>query len=291
MMHREGILMSKTMSIRLAVIFLAIGSLWVAWTQQRKGAAQPAALSIEKVADDLHVIIGGGGNIGVLVTDEGVVLIDDKFDRDVENILAKVKSVTSQPVRYVINTHHHGDHSGGNAKLLKQAEIVMHKNARANVLKNSQAGASRLTFNDEASLYLGGKEIRVMHFGRSHTSGDAVVYFPHLKVVHTGDMFIRGAPFIDYGNGGSAVDWDQTIGQVLQLDFDTVIPGHGPVGKRSDMTKWRADYEVFRTRFSELKRAGKSADEIKAEVSFDGLTGWDWSRLLLRSLPGLYHEL
>ena len=284
--------MTKAAAIRFIAAFLTAGSLWLAWTQQRKsGQPRPAELAIDKIADDLYVIIGGGGNIGVLVTEEGVALVDDKFDRDVENILAKVKSVTDRPVRYVVNTHHHGDHSGGNAKLLAQAEIVMHKNARANVLKNSQPGASRLTYAKEASLYLGGKEIRVMHFGRAHTNGDSVIYFPHRKVIHTGDMFIRGAPFIDYANGGSALAWDRTISQVLQLDFDTVIPGHGPVGKRTDIAKWRADYELFRTRFRAIKRSGKSAEEIQAEISFEGMTGWNWSRLLLRSLPGLYKEL
>ena len=284
--------MTKAAAIRFIAAFLTAGSLWLAWTQQRKsGQPRPAELAIDKIADDLYVIIGGGGNIGVLVTEEGVALVDDKFDRDVENILAKVKSVTDRPVRYVVNTHHHGDHSGGNAKLLAQAEIVMHKNARANVLKNSQPGASRLTYAKEASLYLGGKEIRVMHFGRAHTNGDSVIYFPHRKVIHTGDMFIRGAPFIDYANGGSALAWDRTISQVLQLDFDTVIPGHGPVGKRTDIAKWRADYELFRTRFRAIKRSGKSAEEIQAEISFEGMTGWNWSRLLLRSLPGLYEEL
>ena len=284
--------MMKAAAIRFIAAFLTAGSLWLAWTQQRKsGQPRPAELAIDKIADDLYVIIGGGGNIGVLVTEEGVALVDDKFDRDVENILAKVKSVTDRPVRYVVNTHHHGDHSGGNAKLLAQAEIVMHKNARANVLKNSQPGASRLTYAKEASLYLGGKEIRVMHFGRAHTNGDSVIYFPHRKVIHTGDMFIRGAPFIDYANGGSALAWDRTISQVLQLDFDTVIPGHGPVGKRTDIAKWRADYELFRTRFRAIKRSGKSAEEIQAEISFEGMTGWNWSRLLLRSLPGLYEEL
>ena len=284
--------MTKAAAIRFIAAFLTAGSLWLAWTQQRKGGQpRPADLAIDKIADDLYVIIGGGGNIGVLVTEEGVALVDDKFDRDVENILAKVKSVTDRPVRYVVNTHHHGDHSGGNAKLLAQAEIVMHKNARANVLKNSQPGASRLTYAKEASLYLGGKEIRVMHFGRAHTNGDSVIYFPHRKVIHTGDMFIRGAPFIDYANGGSALAWDRTISQVLQLDFDTVIPGHGPVGKRTDIAKWRADYELFRTRFRAIKRSGKSAEEIQAEISFEGMTGWNWSRLLLRSLPGLYEEL
>ncbi len=284
--------MTKTAAIRFIAAFLTIGSLWLAWTQQRKGGqSRPAELTIDKIADDLYVIFGGGGNIGVLVTDEGVVLVDDKFDRDVENILSQVKSVTDRPVRYVVNTHHHGDHSGGNAKLLAQAEIVMHKNARANVLKNSQPGASRLTYSKETSLYLGGKEVRVMHFGRAHTNGDSVIYFPHRKVIHTGDMFIRGAPFIDYGNGGSALAWDRTISQVLQLDFDTVIPGHGPLGERTDIAKWRADYELFRTRFRAIKRSGKSAEEIQAEISFDGMTGWNWSRLLLRSLPGLYEEL
>ena len=126
--------MQRSTSIRLAGLTLAIGGVWVALTQQPP--AQP--LTVEKIADDLHVIVGSGGNVGVLTTSDGVILIDDKFERNVPEILAKVKSITSQPLKYVINTHQHGDHTGGNQSLMTSAEIFAHKNAAANMVTGSQ---------------------------------------------------------------------------------------------------------------------------------------------------------
>ena len=133
-------------------------------------SAQPAKkarppLGIEKVTDDLFVIIGNGGNVAVLVTNEGVILVDDKFEEDYEAIMAQVKTVTSQPVKYVFNTHHHSDHSGGNARFIEVAEIISHKNARANAEGGKQASApklrpARITFTEETSVFLGGKEVR-----------------------------------------------------------------------------------------------------------------------------------
>jgi glyoxylase-like metal-dependent hydrolase (beta-lactamase superfamily II) len=165
----------------------------LAWAQV---ARQP--LTMEKVTANLYVIFGNGGNVAVLPTSEGVILVDDKFDQDGPEIRAKVKSITDQPIRYIINTHHHPDHTGGNRAFLESsAEIIAHRNARATMVEQKMPGLPRITFSDEAQLFLGGQEVRVRYFGRGHTSGDALVFFPSEHAVHTGDLFVRGAPFID----------------------------------------------------------------------------------------------
>ena len=166
--------MTRTSIVRLSagVVFLAAS--WIAYTQN-----QPPQLTISKVKDDLYQIVGDGGNVAVYVTNEGVILVDDKYDQDHDAIVEKVKSVTSQPVKYVLSTHHHADHSGGNAKFLPTAEIISTANARANIVEHKQSNAppgvapARLVFTEECSVFLGGKEVRSRHFGRGHTNGDA----------------------------------------------------------------------------------------------------------------------
>ena len=215
--------MSKTFVVRFVLGAICACGTWIAFTQP---PAQP--LTVEKISDDLHVIVGSGGNVAVLSTSNGMIVVDDKFERNVPEILAKIKTISDKPVKYVLNTHHHGDHTGGNAKLMESpVEIIAHKNARANMVKSSQPGQPRITFSDETAVYLGGKEVQARYVGRGHTNGDAIVYFPALKVVHTGDLFVPGGPFVDYANGGSAVAWTNTIDEILKLDFVTLIPGHG----------------------------------------------------------------
>lgn len=257
-------------------------------------AKPPGPLSIERVKDNLYMIAGEGGNVAVYVTGEGVVLVDDMFDRNHADILAKVASITDQPIRYVINTHQHDDHAGGDLKMLPIAEVIAHKNVRANLTDIKQPyyedtpgtpiGLPRLTFNDEFSLYLGGKEVRALYFGRGHTSGDAVIYFPDLKAIHTGDLFLsigRAPPgdrpagvniYVDYAQGGSFLDWTGTLDGVLGLDFDTVIPGHGAVGTKANVAKFRADLEAMRNRIAGMIRNGATKDEVV--TTFERDYGW-----------------
>ncbi|MCH7750397.1 MAG: MBL fold metallo-hydrolase, partial [Acidobacteria bacterium] len=193
---------------------------------------QEARLQIREVKDGLYVIPGfdgnmSGGNVAVRVTDDGVIIVDDKYLYSYDFIAAQVRSVTDQPIRYVLNTHHHSDHAGSNADFMSDAEVIAHKNARANIVRNNQTGAPRVIFADEAAVFLGGVEVQARHFGRGHTNGDAVVYFPDLRTVHTGDLFIFGdrldgstlAPFWDFGNGGSAAEWPAPLNALLELDF------------------------------------------------------------------------
>jgi glyoxylase-like metal-dependent hydrolase (beta-lactamase superfamily II) len=244
------------------------------------------------VADDLHVIVGSGGNVAVLTTPDGVILVDDKFERNVPEILERVKQITDKPVRYVLNTHHHGDHSGGNQKLMAESgvEIIAHRNARANMVRTSMPGIPRITFSNETAVHLGGKEVQARYFGRGHTNGDIVIAFPTHKVIHMGDLLNAGGPFIDYSANGSGMEWTKTIDEVLKTEFDTVIPGHGPIMKRNDMLEWKKKFETMRDRVSELRRQGKSQEETAKIVKVDDL-GWGSSALVKRSLPGLYEEL
>src|SRR5215475_6959480 len=273
----------KTLGSILLAAFLLQGA-WVVYTQNQK---PPGPLRIQKIKGDLFMISGEGGNVAVYVTSEGVVLVDDMFDRNHADILAQVKSVTDKPLRYVINTHQHDDHAGGDLKMLPIAEVVAHKNARANLVDIKQPyyedtpgtpiGLPRVTFSDELSVHLGGKEVRAKYFDRGHTSGDIVVYFPELKVVHTGDLFLgrqagRGGQastrplgvniYVDYAQGGSFFDWTKTLDGALQLDFDTVIPGHGPVSSKDDVIKFRQDLEAMRNRLMAMVKDGKSKDDM-----------------------------
>ena len=278
--------MNKAVAIRLSGIGLALAGLWLMWSQ----AQQRQPLTMEKVSANLYVIIGNGGNVAVMPTNEGVLVVDDKFAQDAPEIMAKIKSVSDKPVRYVLNTHQHGDHTGGNdAMLAAGAQILIHKNARENMVAGKQPGLPQVTFADEAQVFLDGKEVQARHLGRGHTNGDSVIYFPSERVLHTGDLFVNGqAPFIDYSAHGSIVEWDKTIEQAIQYDVDTVIPGHGPVAKKADLVKWRQTLATLRTRAS-AACAGGAADAIKRLDLKD--LGMGPSPLFERSMPGICQEL
>jgi cyclase len=275
--------MRKIAAVRIVLASLAGLGVWLAWAQN-----PPQPLTTQKVTDNLYVIIGDGGNSAFMPTSEGVILVDDKFAADAPQILAKVKVVTDKPIRYVLNTHQHGDHTGGNEALLAaNAEIVIQKNARANMVTGKQPGLPHITFTDESQIFLGGKEVVARHLGRGHTNGDAVIYFPSERVLHTGDLFVVGAPYCDANNGGSIKEWDQTLQKALQYDFDIVIPGHGPVSKREDLVKFVQTMATVRDRVRQACASGSDAAD-KLDVS--GL-GFQPSTLFKSGVPGMCKEL
>ncbi len=286
--------MDRTHIARLSVTLLFLLFSWIAYTQNQ--GKQAPQLTINKVKDDLYNIEGDGGNVAVLVTSEGVILVDDKFDRDHDAIVANIKSVTNQPVKYVLSTHHHADHSGGNAMFLPTAEIISTANARTNILEHKQSNAppgvapARLVFTQETAVFLGGKEARARHFGRGHTNGDAVIYFPALRTIHTGDLMAGTSPLIDYPGGGSVVEWTKTLDAAMKLDFDTVIPGHGKVTNKAGLLAYRDNVEKLRNRVSGLIREGKGQDDVGKVVMAE--YGWAAGSLNMQwSLPGMMTEL
>jgi cyclase len=285
--------MSRTLIARMSAGALLLAGCWIAYTQN---PGKPPDLTLNKIKDDLYEIEGDGGNVAVYVTNEGVILVDDKFEQDFENIMAKVKSVTSQPVKYVVTTHHHSDHSGGNVKFLPLAEIISTANARANIVGHKQPGApadmtpARVVFTDECSVFLGGKEVRARYFGRGHTNGDAFVYFPAQRTIHTGDMMAGTTPLIDYPGGGSLKAWAQTLDEALKLDFDTVIPGHGPVTTKAGLLAYRNNVEKLRNRAASLIHEGKTQDEVGQVMIAE--FGWGPKSMQMQwSLPGMMAEL
>jgi glyoxylase-like metal-dependent hydrolase (beta-lactamase superfamily II) len=271
---------------RVTIGVLGIAGLWIAWSQQ-----QPRPpLTIQKVTDNLWVIMNNGGNVAVLPTSEGVILVDDKFAQDAPEILAKVKTVSDKPIRYVLNTHQHGDHTGGNESLMAaNAQVIITKRARANMLEAKQPGLPQITFTDEAQVFLGGKEVAARYVGRGHTNGDAVIYFPSERVLHTGDLFVSsGAPFCDTANGGSIKEWDATIRKALELDFDTVIPGHGAMVKRADLVKWVDTLATIRTRVKTACAGGPADAASRIDLKDLGMASLG---MLERGLPGMCREL
>jgi cyclase len=284
--------MSRTNLVRLCGAILFLMGTWVAYTQTK----QPPELKLNQVKEDLYEIEGDGGNVAAYITNEGVILVDDKYEQDHDQIVAKVKSVTPQPIKYILSTHHHSDHSGGNVKFEPTVEIISTANARANIVEHKQPGApanmtpAQVTFTDETSVFLGGKEVRARYFGRGHTNGDAVIYFPALKTIHTGDLMAGTTPLIDYTGGGSVIEWTKTLDGAMKLDFDTVIPGHGAVTNKAALLTYRNNVEKLRTRAQGLVRQGKSQEEVGKVMEAE--FGWAPTTMQAQwSLPGIMKEL
>jgi cyclase len=283
----------------LLVVLAAPAMAKGAGSQQRQGA--PFSTEIVKIKEGLYVIPGydgaaTGGNVAVRVTNEGVIIVDSKLPVHHADIVAKVRRVSAQPIKYLLSTHQHGDHTGSNGAFLKTAEILMHRNARANMVRENLPGPGRIVYTDQQSVFLGGVEVQLRYLGRGHTNGDSVIYFPDLRTVHTGDLVVWGkrsqgtalTPFMDYAAGsGSGKEWVATLGKVLELDFDAAIPGHGPVLTKEDVRVFRDKMQTLNERMAALVHAGGTKADIAATIKLDDLE-WPFPP---DALHGLYDEL
>jgi glyoxylase-like metal-dependent hydrolase (beta-lactamase superfamily II) len=259
---------------RLILLAGLAGLLWTSYGYAQFGNA-PAKLDTVKVRDDLYLIHNDfvPGNTTALITNQGVVLVDDKFEIDHDAIMAELKNITNQPVKYVINTHHHADHSGGNARMQQlNAVVVASEQAVDNMFEARQPGIPTVAVERHAHIYLGGKSIEIYHFGRAHTNGDVVVFFRAQRVLAAGDMFTYGdatPELVDYSGGGSSKEWTNTLDSVLDLDFDAVVPGHGVVTTKPEMRKFRDSTLRLRTRVHELVGEKKTRDDIAKMLRAD----------------------
>ena len=236
-------------------------------------------IRVENVSDNISVLFGRGGNIGVLTGEDGVVLIDDQFAALTEKIVAAVKTISDQPIRFVINSHWHGDHVGGNENLANLgASIVAHANVRIRMSTDqvqevrgrtvpaSPYGALPvITFDKSINLHLNGQDVAVIHGGSAHTDGDVVIYFKDANVIHTGDLFVTyGYPFVDKDAGGSFLGLIALSDLILeQIDDNTkVIPGHGPISGKKDVIEFQSRLKEIRDIVATGKKAGKSANDL-----------------------------
>jgi cyclase len=244
------------------------------------------ATKIEKVRENLYIITGSsptpqeafsGGNTTVFVTDTGVVLVDTKLAGWGQVLLDKIKTVTPKPVTTIINTHTHGDHTGNNSAFGATVEIVAHENTKANMEKmdafkgDNAKFLPKRTYKDKLTLGRGKDEIDLYYFGRGHTNGDAWVVFPSLRVMATGDMFAwKDAPRLDIGNGGSGVEYAQTIGKALSTvtNVDTLVVGHSPLRTIAELREYQQFMTDFVAAVQAARKAGKSVDEAAASIDF-----------------------
>jgi glyoxylase-like metal-dependent hydrolase (beta-lactamase superfamily II) len=234
-----------------------------------------------KVAEGIYMLTGAGGNIGLSVGTSGAYVIDDQYAPLSVKILAAIRDVTPHPVRFVVNTHWHGDHTGGNESMGKAgALLVAHENVRRRMSTEqfmaafgrkappSPEGALPVvTFTDAVTFHWNGEEIRVYHVPPAHTDGDAIVHFVKADVVHMGDVFFNGGyPFIDTSSGGRV---DGVIGAAERVlagigEKTRVIPGHGPLGTKADLQAYRDVLKTLRDRIAKLKAEGKTRDQVVA---------------------------
>jgi glyoxylase-like metal-dependent hydrolase (beta-lactamase superfamily II) len=262
-------------------VLLTVGALSVGL------AGQPRAVlpDLQKVKDNFYIIDASspvdrsqftGGNVGVFVTDGGVIVVDSKLAGYGPDILAKIRAVTSKPVTTLINTHTHGDHTGSNEGFPASVNIVAHENTKAlmakmDAFKGDKARfLPRQTFKDHLTLGSGRDRVELYYFGAGHTGGDTWVFFPSLRILQTGDMFAwKDAPLFDRSNNGSGVEFPKTIAKALATikDFDTVIPGHSPVMKPADLQEYQRYTADLLAETENAIKAGKSAADAAASIN------------------------
>jgi cyclase len=272
----------ETFMRKLLGIFLLMASVSLAQDFSK------VEIKVQKVAGTVYMLQGAGGNIGASVGEDGIVIVDDQYAPLADKIQAALKGITDKPVRFVINTHWHGDHTGGNAYFSKQGTIIAQENVRerlkngGKVLGNEIKPAAKevlpiITFNDRASVHLNGEDIRAIHFPHGHTDGDSVIFFTQSNVIHMGDDFVTyGFPFIDLESGGSASGMIGACEKVLstvQPDVK-VIPGHGPLSTVADLKPFVAMLKDAVARVQKGIQQGKTADQLKQEKVLAGYESW-----------------
>jgi cyclase len=248
---------------------------------QGRGRGGQGVQPIQQVKPGLYMVAGAGANSLVRVTNDGVILVDGKLagDQNYNALIDQIKTVTDKPVKFLIVTHHHADHTGNNAKFLEAgAQVIGHENLKKNLAtyqSNPLPASPSITYDKDYVVRLGGVEVQVHHYGRSHTSGDSIVYFPDLKVVAVSDAVTTGTtgPLIDYGGGGSALEWKQVLDTVLKLDFDAAIPGNGPVLTKADVQAFKTKFDTVIDRARELIRKGVAKDQLLSQIKTDDI-GW-----------------
>jgi glyoxylase-like metal-dependent hydrolase (beta-lactamase superfamily II) len=267
-------MIGKTMSI---ICVLITGFMSFAFS----GHSAEVKITTIPVTEQIYVITGEGGNIGLFIGRDGTFLIDDQFAPLTEKILAAIKSVGGDFPRFLINTHYHGDHTGGNENLGKGGTLIFsHDNVRErlstgsfieafNVKRGavSPEGLPVVTFSEDISFHLNGDSIQAIHVPHAHTDGDSFIYFKKANVVHAGDLFFNGFyPFIDVTHGGSLKGMIKAVDRVLERADDNtkIIAGHGPLGDRSQLERYRQMLGIAYERLSKLKAEGKTAQEAAA---------------------------
>jgi len=258
-------------------------------------AQNKADVKTIKVSKSIYMFQGQGGNIGVCVGEDGVFLIDDQFAETTPKIVAAIKKISDKPIRFLLNTHWHGDHTGGNVNMGNNGVIIVAQNNARVRLSNDQMhrgelkkalpkiGLPIITFTENMHFYFNDNTINVFHVHHAHTDGDAVVYFPDENVIHTGDVYFQGKyPFIDLETGGSVQGTIDAVNKILLLaDENTkIIPGHKNLSNKSELLAYRDMLITIRDTVKNKIKEGKTKEEIKNDSTitkkYDDLDYGTW---------------
>ena len=270
------------MRARVLGTLVAAGLLTAAVAASQQPTDKPKLIEVDKIRDNLFVLRGGGGNTGVFITTTGVVVVDSKNPGWGQTLLDKIKELTPKPVTHLINTHTHFDHVSGNVEFPTTVEIVAHENTAAlmkemrtvtgfppqkgNIFaENKGRGLPTRTYKDTMTLGKGADQVDLHYFGRGHTSGDAWVVFPALRIVHAGDIFSgKNLPLLDANNGGSGAEIGETLARAAAglENVDTIITGHSTQMTMADLREYAEFNRDFANAVREGKKAGRGIDEI-----------------------------
>jgi cyclase len=274
--------MKKVIAVLAVLLVVAI---YAVAHQERDWSKVP--LKIEKVAGSVYMLTGSGGNIAFSIGDDGVLMIDDQYLPLASRIRETLKTVTDKPIRFVLNTHYHGDHTGGNEDFGKDATVISHDNVRKWLKSGQPNGPAKheaakpealpvITFDNSLSVHINGEHIKALYFAAGHTDGDSIIFFPEANVVHMGDDFVTypGMPFVDADAGGSVQGMIENAEKAMASvpDDVKVIPGHGPLCTKADVKKFTDMLKEMIITVSGMKKKGMTAEQVKQA---NPLKKWD----------------
>ncbi len=263
-------------------------------------------IKVTHVSGTVYMLEGAGGNIGVSVGDDGILIVDDQFAPLADKIRAALASIAQTPLKFILNTHWHGDHTGGNPEFGPEAPIIAHTNVRKRLQQEHQRGnrvippmkkegLPVITFDESLSIHFNGEEIKAIHSPHAHTDGDLIIYFTGSNVVHMGDIYFSGRfPFIDRASGGTVQGVIAAVKSVLQHipENAKIIPGHGPLSSRSDLTAYLQMLTETLAYVKQQVNAGKSLAEIQEAGLPQRWEAWNWRFISTqRWIETLYEEL
>jgi cyclase len=263
-------------------------------------------IKVEKVAGTVYMLTGAGGNIGVTVGEDGIVIIDDQYAPLAPKIEAALKTISDKPVRFILNTHYHGDHTGGNEHFGKGAPIVAHTNVRKRLISGLDTPQRKIppapkgalpvvTFDDSLVIHLNGEDVRAAHFPSGHTDGDAVIFFSQSNVVHMGDDFFNGMfPFVDTSSGGSVQGLIRNLDKILSTlpENTKIIPGHGPLADKAALARYTQMLKDTTAVVRAAINAGTTLEQMKKDNILAKWKDWAWQFVGTdRYLDTVYGEL
>lgn len=262
--------------------FIAVGLFFFAFYPSAFSQNQnfdSVEIKTTKLTESIYMLEGAGGNIGVLAGNDGIIIIDDQFAPLTEKIKTALSKISDKPVKFVINTHFHGDHSGGNENFGGQgAIIVAHNNARKRLsadyffeaMRDTQKASPyealpEVTFTDSVTFHMNGETVHVFYTKNAHTDGDIIIHFKESNIFHCGDVFVRyGFPFIDQGAGGSIDGMIKAVEKLISItnDQSRIIPGHGALSTRKDLIVYKDMLVTVRNKVAAGIKQGKSLQQI-----------------------------